>query len=114
MESSILPSSLNRSLETCATNRSNSTQLSGEADGHQEQKYTVQNLILNPGPLAHNQPLLASEGQVQRSVPSAPNKAEEVGGQQAKIESKPSQYLIHPCGHQCKRIKQVTTTPFLF
>lgn len=106
IETSILPSLLNRSLDACATNRSNSTQLSVGADGHQEQKNTVQNLILNPGPLGKNQPLIASQGQDQKSVTTAQNKDENIGGQQLKIDSKPNQYLIHPCGHQCRRLKQ--------
>jgi len=105
-ESSILPSLLNRSFDTSATNRSNSSQLSMGADGHQEHKNTVQNLILNQGPLARNQPLIASQGQVQRSVTTALNKVENISGQQTKLDPKPNQYLIHPCGHQCKRLKQ--------
>ena len=103
-----MPSLLNRPLDACATNRSNSTQLSVGADCHQEHKNTVQNLILNQGPLSKNQPLIASQGQVQRSVTTAQNKVENIGGQTTKIDSKPNQYLIHPCGHQCKRLKQVT------
>ena len=94
-------------MDACATNRSNSTQLSVGADSHQEQKNTVQNLILNPGPLGKNQPLITSQGQDQKSVTTAQNKDENIGGQQLKIDSKPNQYLIHPCGHQCKRLKQV-------
>jgi len=106
IESSILPSLLNRPLDTCAANRSHPTELSSEADGQQHHKNIVQSLILNPGPLAHNQPLLSSEGQGLKSVPTTPNKAKDVVGHQSTIDSKPNQYLIHPCGHQCKRIKQ--------
>jgi hypothetical protein len=71
------------------------------------------NLILNQGPLAKNQPLIASQGQVQRSVTTAQNKVENIGGHQTKIDYKPNQYLIHPRGHQCNMLKQVTLNPFL-
>ena len=95
-------------MDACATNRSNSTQLSIGKDGHQEHKNIVQNLILNQGPLVKNQPLITIQGQVQRSVTTAQNKVEKIGSQTTKIDSKPNQCLIHPCGHQCKRLKQVT------
>jgi len=111
-ENSILPNLLNRSFDTSATNGSNSSQLSEGTDGHQEHKNTVQNLISNQGPLAKPQPLISGQGQAQRSVPTptAPNKLENIGGQQTKFDSKPNQYLIHPCGHQCKRLKSTRET----